>query len=335
MNALVRTALDRGTAVLALDYQHGVHVIGWKHCCMAALSSRHHECSRGAGWSGSRCFIGKVFVPPQRIKFWRVFAPDRPPFYGAYVPVVTNRAVLSYERDNPSPLKPRNNDKVHSVSESAIRFARRYYVPDGSHPSEHGHVLISRLVLHALVRAHDHLAAHGCPPGDETGARASQHAPTPAAVEAYAIDQSISRASEAGTLSSGAAGQQVPPVVTTDVGGVSATGRGGAFVTEARLSAPSPVGTSSSMVARTPAASMASSLASASTASMAKDISRVPSAPSSFASAMCILGNSLHDLIGASQLESSGWSWVVETSRLGMPKPGFVAHRPNATLLLR
>lgn len=40
--------MDRGTAVIALDYQHGVHQQGWKHCGMMSRS-----CGQSAGRSSS------------------------------------------------------------------------------------------------------------------------------------------------------------------------------------------------------------------------------------------------------------------------------------------
>ena len=179
MAALVAAALERGTAVMAIDYQHGVLTQGWKQCGMDPLCSTRHcaagkrcvprvDCPR-PGWtvSGGHCFIGKVFAAPRRVKHWKVFAPDAAPFYGSYVPVVSNVAMVRDAR-NPPALSHLGLRKIDgTMSEAGMEYARRFFVSDGSHPSARGHLLISRLVIHALFRAHERLASAGCPPRDD------------------------------------------------------------------------------------------------------------------------------------------------------------------------
>ena len=107
MEALVATALGRGAAVMAIDYQQcaldaralacaravlmcpcparsGVRTQAWKSCGMdLSLDTQLNQ--MGATRQGVPCHPSKIFGNAGRVKHWRVFAPDAAPFYGYYV----------------------------------------------------------------------------------------------------------------------------------------------------------------------------------------------------------------------------------------------------------
>ena len=306
MAALVSAAIARGTAVLAVDYQHGVFPLGWKQCgfdptcptrrlprsCAnetqkralgAVCASEDHTITNcgaqpGVMAGGGRCFIGKVLPHSSRLKHWRVFAPDAPPFFGYYVPVVSNAAVLKYARDAPPSRAPDG-----SMSRQSIDYARRLFVADGSHPSAAGHVVIARLVMHALVRAHEHLVAVGCPTQGELLVR------------------------------SGAFG-------LVDHAGGRGDSEGGANAHKGIAPAP-----------RSAMCSLGESL-------RALWVTRRDAGVHD-GGGKDGKGDSNSSNGGGGDGDDDGWSWIIERSGgatgLGAPKPGLCATRPNAALTLR
>lgn len=157
MAALVSTALGRGTAVMAVDYQHAVRVQAWKSCGMDVSKARLLHRDAGITADGRACHLGALFNNPGRVKHWQVFAADAWPFYGFYIPVVSNGELNSWRKMG------RNE---------SLRLAQQWFVHDGTHPGAKGQMQIVRLLVHALFRAHERLASIGCDANDRAWPRA-------------------------------------------------------------------------------------------------------------------------------------------------------------------
>ena len=116
---------------------------------------RHHHPQsnwrEGTRPDGTPCYLATVFQRSSRgIKHWRVFSK-----WG--VPVVSMKELNSgYRKLTPS---------QYMTGAAAFAAARRYIAVDGSHPNAAAHVVLARIVLHALMQAHRRLASIGCSNG--------------------------------------------------------------------------------------------------------------------------------------------------------------------------
>ena len=156
MAALVGTALGRGTAVMAVDYQHAVRQQAWQSCAMDVSTARLLHRAAGTTVDGRACYPGAMFNNPGRVKHWHVFAADTWPFHGFYIPIVSQGHLNSWRKMG------RNE---------SLRIAPQWFIPDGTHPGVKGHMQIARLLVHALFRAHERLASVGCDASDRAWPR--------------------------------------------------------------------------------------------------------------------------------------------------------------------